>query len=316
LINIGKQKLKSVSFAKKIIMNQKDLKKLLKQELNKSISNIQIFEEGIDIHTQIEFENKTKLFFEKDNDNTELSVLENNLFNEKADFDTQKELLIELSFSNEVKAYRIIEKFHKVCEKELKKWTALALQKSRVHIEHSLGNEEKVYISSGLGGFENKLRYFFVLSSKENKTFNEFQKNILKKELNFAINKYEGFVEDIIFNDYYVTVLCMIPLNHSLDKIFISIIKECNSLGNFLSEKIIATNTEKFDNETVEGLLEDKPEVVKKFDDFANSLGLKDELLFDSDDDFEDFDDRFFEDDSDDDDYEDDDLEDDDILPF
>lgn len=302
-------------------MNQKDLKQILKQELNKSISNIQIFEEGIDIHTQIEFEKKTKIFFEKDTDEIELSALEKKLFSENVDIDIQKELLIELSFSTEVKAYRIIENFLKVCEKELKKWTTLALQKSRVHIEHSLGNEEKVYISSGLGGFGNKLRYFFVLSSKENTPFSELQKNIVNKELNFAINKYEGIVEDIIFNDYYVTVLCMIPLNHSLDKIFISILNECNSLGNFLSDKVIATNTQKFDNNTVEGLLKDKPELIKKFDDLAKTLGVEDEILFDSDDDFEDFDDIFFDedfdDDFDDDDFDDDDDDfDDDILPF
>lgn len=302
---------------KKIRMDQKDLKRLLKQELNKSISNIQIFEEGIDIHTQIEFEKKTKIFFEKENEKIELSILKEKLFDDANDLETKKETLIELSFSQEVKAYRIIEEYHKICEKDLKKWSALALQKSRVHIEHSLGNEEKVYISSGLGGFENRLRYFFVLSSNDNIPFNEFQKNIINKELNFTIKKHNGIVENITFQEYYVTILCMIPLNHSLDTIFKSILEECNVLGNFLSDKVIATNTEQFDNKTVEGLLNDDPETTKKLNDFEKStLGIEQDILFE--DDFEEFDDMFFDDFDDDDDSEEDedDFNDNDILPF
>ena len=130
-------------------------------------------------------------------------------------------------------------------------WSALALQKSRVHVEHSLNSEDKIYISSGLGGFENKLRYFFVLASQNNKSFNELQKQIITNELNFSLNKYEGIVEEITFKNYYVTIICMIPLQYSLDKIFKSILLECNKLGNFLSDKIIATNTEILDNETI-----------------------------------------------------------------
>lgn len=298
-------------------MDQKDLKRLLKQELNKSISNIQIFEEGIDIHTQIEFEKKTKIFFEKENEKIELSILKEKLFDEANDLETKKETLIELSFSQEVKAYRIIEEYHKICKKDLKKWSALALQKSRVHIEHSLGNEEKVYISSGLGGFENRLRYFFVLSSNDNIPFNEFQKNIINKELNFTIKKHNGIVENITFQEYYVTILCMIPINHSLDTIFKSILEECNVLGNFLSDKVIATNTEQFDNKTVEGLLNDDPETTQKLNDFEKStLGIEQDILFE--DDFEEFDDMFFDDFDDDDDSEEDedDFNDNDILPF
>jgi len=301
-------------------MEQKDLKKLLQQKLNKSISNVQIFEEGIDIHTQIEFEQKTKIIFEKNEEIIDLNILKNNLFNDETEIETKKEILIELSFTEDVKAYRIIEDFHSKCNNDFKKWSALALQKSRVHIEHSLGNEEKVYISSGLGGNGNRLRYFFVLSSNDNTPFSEFQKNIITKELDFTIKKYDGIVENIIFQKYYVTILCMIPLNHSLDKIFKSILEECNILGNFLSDKVIATNTEQFDNKTVESLLNDDPEVSKKFDDFAQSaLSLEQDTFLD--DDFDEFDDEFFDDfEDDDDDFDDDDfdgrIDDDDILPF
>ncbi len=301
-------------------MNQRDLKRLLQEKISKSISKVQIFEEGIDIHTQIEFEKLTKELVDREQKTTELSILEKNLFNEGTDIQLKKEILIELSFSEDVKAYRLIEKFLAECEDDLKKWSALALQKGRVHIEHALSNEEKVYISSGLGGSDNKLRYFFALSSNENKAFSELHKNILTKELNFTIKKYDGIIEDLIFQEYYVTVVCLIPLSHSLDKIFRSILEECNSLGNFLSDKVIATNTEKFDNKTVEGLIKDEPEAVKKFDDFANSsLTLGQDALF-GDDEFSEFEDEYFDDyDEDDDDYDDDfddDFSDDDILPF
>lgn len=281
-------------------MDERNLRKLLQNKLKKSFSNVKIFEEGIDLDTQIEFEKLTKEFIKNNKEKTEVHISENDLFNEGTPAETKKELLIELSFSDDVKAYRLIEKFQNECELELKKWSALALQKSRAHIEHSLSNEDKVYISSGLGGLGDKLRYFFVLSSKDDITFSDLHKNIIKKEIDFAINKHQGIIEDILFFDYYVTIVCLIPLQHSLDNIFKNILEECNELGDFLSDKVIATNTEKFTEETIEKILNEDPDTIKSFshhddDDF---LGIDN---FDDEDDDEYYDDDEFDDDFDDD---------------
>lgn len=281
-------------------MKERDLKKLLQNKLKKSFSNVKIFEEGIDIETQLEFEKLTKIFIENNKEKTEVHISENDLFNEGTSEEKKKDLLIELSFSDDVKAYRLIEKFSNECEADLKKWSALALQKSRAHIEHSLSNEDKVYISSGLGGRGDKLRYFFVLSANDDLNFNELHKNIIKKEIEFAISKHQGIIEDILFYDYYVTIVCLIPLHHSLDKIFKNILDECNELGDFLSDRVIATNTEKFNEDTIVKILNEDPETIKSFDQHEESdfLGI-DNFNDDDFDDDDEFDDDFDDDDDD-----------------
>ena len=279
-------------------MKERDLKKLLQNKLKKSFSNVKIFEEGIDIETQLEFEKLTKNFIENNKEKTEVHISENDLFNEGTSEEKKKDLLIELSFSDDVKAYRLIEKFSDECEADLKKLSALALQKSRAHIEHSLSNDDKVYISSGLGGRGDKLRYFFVLSANGDINFNELHKNIIKKEIEFAISKHQGIIEDILFYEYYVTIVCLIPLHHSLDKIFKNILDECNELGDFLSDRVIATNTEKFNEDTIVKILNEDPETIKSFDQHEESdfLGIDN---FDDDDfnDDDEFDDDFDDDD-------------------
>jgi hypothetical protein len=300
-------------------MKQRDLKYFLQTKLKKSLSNIRIFEEGIDLETQLEFEKKTKKLIQSESGKIQISISETDLFNESIPIEEKKQNLLELSFSDDVKAYRLIEKFQSECEPELKNWTALALQKSRAHIEHSLSNEERIYISSGLGGSGNKLRYFFVLTSKNDKPFNELHRNILKKEIKYSIEKHEGIIEDIIFYDYFVTIVCLIPLQITLDKIFESIIDQCNELGNFLSDRIIATNTEKFERETIEKILNNDLETIKNIDnqkkvDFFDSKnnefddGFLDEEGDDYDeDDFDDEDDDYDDEDDEDDDYDDED---------
>ncbi len=191
----------------------------------------------------------------------------------------------------------------------------MSLQKSRAHIEHSLSNNDKIYISSGLGGSGNKLRYFFVLSSSDNSDFTRFHQEILKKEIEYSLQKYGGVAESTIFYNYFVTIVCLIPINVSLEKVFQHIIDECNQFGNFLSDKIIATNTELFKEETIMKILNDDPDVINDFDGFVDidsdlqAMGDFDDEDF-SDDDYAegDFDD--FEDDLDDDDFEDDDDDD------
>lgn len=290
-------------------MKGKDLKKFLQHKLKKSFENFQIFEEGVDFETQLEFETLSKEFNSKEINDIELDYAEKVLFSPDSKEDELKETLLLLSISDDVKAYRLIEDFKSKCTDKMIKWAALALQKSRAHIEHALSDEDKVYISSGLGGSGDKLRYFFVLTAMEDITFSDFHKEIIQKEIDFTMKKFGGESEGVIFHDFFVTIVCLIPLHVSLDKVFKSILDECNEFGNFMSDKVIATNTEKIDSETIIKILNEDPDAVQPFDQFEDTelFGLDN---FDDEDEFDDFDD----DDFDDDDYDDDDYDDDDYY--
>ncbi len=282
-------------------MTNKNLKYFLEKKLHKSFNDFLVFEEGIDVSVQISFEKTTLEFFEKDEDIKALDFLEKTLYNPDKVIDDKKNALVQLSLSGDVKAYRIIENFKEKCSDELKKWAILAFQKSRAHMEHELSNDEKIYISSGLGGYGNKLRYFFVMSSDNKVKFTDFQKDLLIKEIEFSLTKNDSIAEKITFNAYFVSIVCLVPLQISLDAILKSILAETQAFGNFLSDEIIATNTEIFSEEKIIQLINHDPKVEEEMllpgDDIdLNFLNFDDEEFdedFD-DDDFDDDDDDFF----------------------
>lgn len=280
-------------------MTNKNLKQFLEKKLQKSFSDFLVFEEGIDVSVQLKFEKASMEFIDKNEDIRPLNELEDILYNSE---NTEDKLnaLVELSMSGDVKAYRIIEKYKTECSEDIKDWTILAFQKSRAHIEHELSDDEKIYISSGLGGSGNKLRYFFVLSTNEKTSFSDFQKKLLTKEIKFSLIKNDSIAEKITFYDYFVSILCLVPLQISPDTILKGILNETEKFGNFLSDEIIATNTEIFSEEKIIKLINHDPEIQKEMSLSANIehdldfLSLEDDDFDDDDyDDFDDIDDDF-----------------------
>ena len=290
-------------------MTNKNLKQFLEKKLHKSFSDFLVFEEGIDVSVQIEYEKASVEFIDKDEEIRPLKELETILNNHEKSIEDKKNAIIELSMSGDVKAYRIIEKYKDVCDNQLKSWAILAFQKSRAHIEHELSDDDKIYISSGLGGSGNKLRYFFVLTTNNKEKFTDFQKNLLTKEIKFSLDKNDSIAEKITFYDYFVSILCLVPLQISPDTILSGILNETKEFGNFLSDEIIATNTEVFSEEKIIKLIDRDPEVQNELSlpenedinlDFFNLEGNQ---LDDTDDDFDDDDFDDFDDDEDDDDF-------------
>ncbi len=290
-------------------MTNKNLKQFLEKKLHKSFSDFLVFEEGIDVKVQLNFEKASIEFIEKNEEIRPVDKLETVLSDSEKTIENKKSALIELSMSGEVKAYRIIEKYKDECEEEIKKWAILAFQKSRAHIEHELSNDDKIYISSGLGGSGNKLRYFFVLTTEGKAKFTDFQKDFLRKEINFSLDKNKSIAEKITFSEYFVSIICLVPLQVSLDTIMKSILSETKKFGDFLSDEIIATNTEIFSEEKIIKLIDHDPEIQKELQLPENSDNELDFLNIEGDDfDDDDIDDNFFDEFDDDDDYDDDPL--------
>ncbi len=286
-------------------MTNKSLKQFLENKLHKSFSDFMVFEEGIDVSVQLEFEKASFLFIKENEEIRDTAELETILYNPETSEEDKKNVLVELSMSGDVKAYRIIEKYKDTCGEEIKKWTILAFQKSRAHIEHELSDDDKIYISSGLGGSGNSLRYFFVLTTNEKEKFSDFQKDLLTKEIKFSLNKNKSIVEKITFSDYFVSIVCLVPMQVSLDAILKSILNETKKFGDFLSDEIIATNTEIFSEEKIIKIINHDPDIEKELQLSQNDDTDLDFFNLD-DDDFDGYD--FFDDEFDDDD--------DDISPF
>ncbi len=65
-----------------------------------------------------------------------------------------------------MECYRAIESFIEEAEEALGFLGILALNESRMLLESKILDENQVFISTGLGGKDEKLRYFVVLMSR------------------------------------------------------------------------------------------------------------------------------------------------------
>lgn len=224
-------------------MDKNEIISKLKEILSGKI-NLNISENQVDIKTQMEYFEYAAKHRKKINKDI---ILENrdNLFDKKIGIEEKRKLLIALSSIDKVEAYRTIEKYTEVVDKELEEWSKLALQESKMLIESTLLGENQVFISTGLGGKDGKFRYFasFFCTSEK---FSATQRQVIKKEFNFFSDKFNSVIEEIKFrNDTGFCTFCL-PLDFSPHDFIKTIIDECNKLGKFIEEKYLMTNVQKF----------------------------------------------------------------------
>lgn len=163
-----------------------------------------------------------------------------------------------LATMEDVAAYRAIESYAKNPDKVLSDWSLLAMQESKMHIESHLLEENQVFISTGLGGKNKKLRYFVVLIARSQKNLTSFQQKIIKDEFPYILNKYNAEIEEFDTTDYIATFLLLLPIQHSVKKVFTEGINECNQYGDFLRDTCIVTNVKKLSFKEISGFIEKK----------------------------------------------------------
>lgn len=167
----------------------------------------------------------------------------------------QKKVLLKLLAQQaSVEAYRMIEEFSKLdyLEAELRDWTTLSLFECRGLLEGNLLGEDVAFISSGLGGKVDKLRYFFAILSSNEKPFTTIERDIIhdsyisvSKKMNAEIEQF-GFSDTHGYARFVVLVNLKVPLN---DFIEAGIFKANHFTEDFVQPHYLATNVE-IPNET------------------------------------------------------------------
>ena len=213
----------------------------IKELLGSLPSKLNVLEEKIDIELQFEYFEQSR----RERTNIRIdSVLDDSgrLFIKEVPNDEKKIILARIASLGKVEAYRIIERFLNENPGELKNWGILALQENRMLLESILLDESHVFISTGLGGKGQKLRYFVVLFGKEKKDFTELQKKIIRTEFEICLKKYHSEVEEFNFSGSIANMLVIIPMKVIIKQVFTEGIKECNQYGDFLITNFIITN--------------------------------------------------------------------------
>lgn len=222
-------------------MNKKEKNEIL--EILKSIPNEfrvienQINSECIDEYYQL----LEKL--EKDNQVNELMNSErwNNLQAEKP----SKELLVTLSEIGDVKSYRKIEEIIKNKDFEINEFALVALKFARLNLENQLSDEPIGFISSKLGGKENKLRYYFAIKSVEK--INQEKELIILKELHKICKRKDSEFEEIENHSNYVLIKILVSIDFAIGNVIEELINKCP----FVDKEYLCTNIEKPTNEFI-----------------------------------------------------------------
>src|SRR5690606_18151029 len=123
--------------------------------------NFNILEEQIDLEIQMKYFELSRIMSEED-DTADYLKYEIDLYAPDTDSERKKEILIGLAGTDDVKAYRALEKYLEQADSEIRSWAVLALQENRMLLQTSLLDEQQFFISTGLGGKGKKLRYYVV----------------------------------------------------------------------------------------------------------------------------------------------------------
>ncbi len=213
----------------------------IREILGGAPGNLKILEQKIDMDLQMEYYDYSMRVREEGSDEWALEHMQY-LTEPGYSMDVKKEILARMASIESVECFRAIEAYLEHAMEPLLSWAILALNESRMLLESMIMDENQVFISTGLGGKDEKLRYFVVLMSRTRIDLTSTQKMVIKNEFEYILEKFDALMEESQFSGYLATILLLLPLNHSLKSVFKEAIDECNRYGNFLNNDFIVTN--------------------------------------------------------------------------
>ena len=163
-----------------------------------------------------------------------------------------KELLVYLSEIGDVKSYRKIEKIMKSGKSEILDFSYVALKFARLNLENNLFNEPIGFISTELGGKGNKLRYYFVVKSKDK--IEKEKESKLINELKNICNQDYSEIEEIENHGRYILVKILVSIDIAIGNIIEKLTNKCV----FLDEEYICDNVEKPTTKFIEKWMSNK----------------------------------------------------------
>ena len=241
------------------------------QELSNLASghnSFNVIDEPIDIKLQMEYFRRSKKV-RRDSD-VQIEDVED-LTDPTLDDEQLRDRMILLASIDDPRAYRILEEYTKDRSNRLHQWSLMALQESKMLIEGNLLNERQVFVSTGLGGRGNLLRYFVALVGNNVDEFAPYQQHVIQSEFETALKKNRSDIENVEFQGKYAAMTVLIPLDVPCHQTLLEAVDECNLYGNFLKTDFLITNVKMLTFEEIDDFVEGR----------SKEIGTKDEIDMD-----------------------------------
>lgn len=226
--------------------------------MEQGVESFHVLEDLVPIEEQMEYFRYFDQFRREDSPfvrDEEIAIL----FSAEALIERKKKSLLRLASIPDVSAYRAIETYHSSpLEPELFNWSSMALVSSRIVLSSDLSGQQQIYVSSGLGGHNKKLRFFALFTTNNRQVLTDLQKEIVDREFRFQFQQAEIEIEKFEIKDIYFTILMLFPINIEVRASINAAIDEINQYGNFLESKYLFTNVKVLNESEIEKLLDKK----------------------------------------------------------
>ena len=238
-----------------------DVFKKFRDSFSRMEGHFHILEQRVPVELQMEYfkysenvrkENRPPRPLSED----ECETLYNTLLTEETkDKPEKRYLLSQLATSKSVRAYRLLEEYTQHPDPEVTDWAYMALMESRISLESDFSDEKQIYISTGLGGKGEKLRFYVLMTSKGKKPFQEYQQQTIEREFAYYLPKTDCEIERLTIGEQYVELVFLIPVRTDIKATLDRVINECNQYGDFLSNVFTITNVKELTAEEVSEII-------------------------------------------------------------
>ena len=232
--------------------NDRNALKELQHSLENLKGNLHILETNVPVEKQMEYFRFSETVRNDFSDDQNVEKQINILVSTEASPSEIKYALAYLAISGDVKAYRAIETYHKNHSDD---WSAMSYIQAKITLESEFSDEKQIFISTGLGGKGDQLRFFAFFKSKGKKNFSDYQKELIEKEIPYYVQNHRGIPEEIRIRDNYFTLLFLIHIQVDIKAMLEEIVDECNQYGDFIDKEFIITNVKVFTDEEIQNEL-------------------------------------------------------------
>ncbi|WP_455787367.1 hypothetical protein [Parabacteroides goldsteinii] len=232
-----------------------DVFKKFRDSFSKMDGHFHILEQRVPVELQMEYfkysEQVRKERAKPDLNDMDYTAFRESLSNPESTTDYKKYILSMLATSREVKAYRMLEDYVQHPDEDVSNWAYMALMESRISLESELSDEKQIYISTGLGGKGEKLRFYVLMLSRDRKPFLEYQRKVIEREFAYFLPKADCEIERLTIGEQYVELVFLIPVRADIKLTLDKVINECNQYGDFLSDIFTITNVKELTEQEV-----------------------------------------------------------------
>ena len=232
--------------------NDRNTLKELQNSLENVRGNLHVLDVNVPVEKQMEFFRYAE-GIRRDNVNDDaIDDYIRVLFSTESSHTDLKFALAFLATSGDVKAFRAIEEYNRTHSND---WAAMALLQAKIMLQSVFSDEKQIFISTGLGGKDDKLRFYAFFKSRARKHFSDFQKKLIEKEILYSLQNYQGILEEINIQENYFTLLFLINIQVNIKNMLDDAINECNQYGDFINKGFIITNVKVFSKEEIQNEL-------------------------------------------------------------